>query len=278
MSDVPSWRLKIDRAAQHLEELKAILPTGLSTPHRFTVAEDGDDETGWTYRLSTPFTIDPFTPVILGDFLFNIRSALDHMAVALSSRPDDKRIQFPIFDREPGNAEERARWRDQTQGIAQEPLRLIQQVQPYTARQRTGGRPTLGPEHQALSILSRLQNADKHRRLLVATQGLAISSLTARDAITGEDLGWEVLDIPQRVVPNGNSIGPTETRAHVSADGTAPVYILDGQQEEPRFRVPGEGSKKARRAYALIPTCQTLLYFATSDVLIPLEQHLPADD
>jgi hypothetical protein len=120
--------------------------------------------------------------VLCGDFVHNLRSALDHLATALvienggTPREDPPFTHFPIYEERLTKLDE---VRDVTivGGISQEAEFLLDAVQPY---QRVDD-PTLHP----LWLLHRLWNIDKHRTLNVVGVSLGKLKITFEEGRTG---------------------------------------------------------------------------------------------
>ena len=146
--------LKLARAQAHLEALKAEVsaywerePCGLRPDL---------DCKGGTYSLR--IEIRESTPVgwsvIVGDFVHNLRSALDHMACQLARIENPAanidRTQFPIFVKEPTHGKALATWERYTAGMGHRVIEEIRKMQPYNAGD--------GAKANALAILNALSN------------------------------------------------------------------------------------------------------------------------
>jgi hypothetical protein len=111
--------------------------------------------------------------VILGDAIHNMRSALDHLAVAIAPRSRQGSTYFPIVleDIEAAGpltrdvAAARERFDKSTLGMPEGAIQLIRQYQPYRAATELERRTN------ALAILNRLDNADKHKAVTVLVSG-----------------------------------------------------------------------------------------------------------
>lgn len=135
-------------------------------------------------------------PFILGDFLHNMRAALDNMAYAFALTKQDPlppavetRIAFPVTD-SAGDFKNKAR--NLTADAGQAFRDYAESVQPY------GG---FDSPHAALFQLARLNNIDKHRKvpvvfLSVVSQDIVIPGPVIKEAsymVGGEvDDGMEV--------------------------------------------------------------------------------------
>jgi len=112
----------------------------------------------------------PIIGLLVGDCVHNLRSALDHIVYALIStnpaKPDgvpDTRTMFPIRDTREGYLHQVTKQR-RIHGAPEAVATLIDSLQPYHARDK-------GLDHTAhpLWILDKLENIDKHRRLMLAS-------------------------------------------------------------------------------------------------------------
>jgi hypothetical protein len=190
-----SWTLKVKRAEHHFQELRREL-AAFSNDHRFEVIPVDPlprcREHGgrcWDYQLHMTRQPGPQLAVIAGDVLFNLRSALDHIAVAMVPSKFRREASFPIevmpiwvrdnrrfVIRDP---EGRRRFRSATKGMPTGAITIIERLQPYHGRNE-------GPEQEALYQLSRLNNADKHRQLVTFAGGLLnmICDVNAAGAFT----------------------------------------------------------------------------------------------
>lgn len=151
-------REKMKRANEHLDRLEADTRTYLtSKPYRFSGEREGSY---YVIKLrvlrETPLAL----AVTLGDVLYQLRSALDHLAfsLALLERKPPKGTEFPIFIDKPEflrTTRGGGMWK--ARGIRADRRAIVQQLQPYKA-----GRDKLT---HPLWVLHELTNADKHRTL-----------------------------------------------------------------------------------------------------------------
>jgi hypothetical protein len=175
----PSWRRKLDRAKHHLGHFQdriAPIKERRTYPAPKTI-EPYNDGIAYVYRLQIPEPDDPLLPILAGDLMFNLRSALDHVLVAVV--PEDKvtrHTAFPIFtddinerDASGKYVQPKARqaFRRKTSHVPQRAMAAVEWAQPYNLE-----RQGLDPQYGALAILSAFQNADKHRQLVLLSSGL----------------------------------------------------------------------------------------------------------
>lgn len=177
-----SWWLKLDRAEQHFAEFQSLIAPWIErcvNPVSKGWETEGQQSV-LVYRVrfanSDP---DERLAVIAGDIMFNVRSALDHIAVAAA--PPNRKYQaaFPIMTCNPFEQDEitgnylhvsdHAYWERCTRGMRPEIGALIGAYQPYRVAADEGQ----DPEDHALALLSTFQNADKHRELVIVDHGLA---------------------------------------------------------------------------------------------------------
>jgi hypothetical protein len=149
---------KLDRAREHFNTLDSELLAFTKGLKRNLILKTSTDqsETWLVYWVD-----DPYPPmrlsVLIGDCVFNTRSALDNLICGLvrrdnpASRCED--TKFPIYiDRDLY-----LRKRDKAlSGVPDDAKRAVDELQPWN---RPGGSATLDP----LFILNKLCNQDKHR-------------------------------------------------------------------------------------------------------------------
>lgn len=158
-----SARAKIGRARSHLDFLKSDF-SRFANGH--TILKQLDPETGDTSVIYDPTPLPPSWPLVIGEFFYNLRSALDHVVYDLQG-PIEK-SEFPIFlEREkfflPGKRGEYSKVSGmyKIRGIQHTGVKgFIERVQPYN-----GPEHGVAPEFHALWGLHSLNNIDKHRTL-----------------------------------------------------------------------------------------------------------------
>jgi hypothetical protein len=235
--DLPSWRLKLKRAAKHREEVvELIKPFGraqtLIVRENYVRARGGE----WEYRLFAPFRPDPNLMVVIGDYLFNLRSALDHLAVALVPNSRRSSASFPILDIDPeaehsddaeGDARRRRYWTTATAGMPTAAVKIIRARQPFNAEKPEMFKDIeLVPRDHVLALLSAFQNADKHRHLLTVADGLLPTKLDVTLRDTGEGITYDRDQFARgHLAANGARIYHGKSKADVVAEGTAEVAV-----------------------------------------------------
>jgi hypothetical protein len=159
--------LKVKRAKEHVtdlqRELRAFLESG-----PYTVGAKHDPETRkLIYYVTSADPIPDCLPLIAGDAIQNLMSALDHLAYQMvctdtgDNPPNPNWIYFPVAD---DAAKYEAKKRGRMEGARQETFDAIDALKPYK-----GG-------NDLLWVLYRLNNIEKHRLLLtVGSQAAGIN-------------------------------------------------------------------------------------------------------
>jgi hypothetical protein len=143
----------------------------------YEVVHDFESEPGnQLMRFEIRERPSPAWSPIVGDIVYNVRSALDHLAWQLVIRnernPRSHRPQFPIFTRDPldpsiySDPEEakraRVSWKNQVRGMHKADVELLKRLQPYNGPD--------SPDDHPLARLNQLSNWDKHREFHFAGQ------------------------------------------------------------------------------------------------------------
>ena len=188
-----SPRLKLERAGEHLKALHAELVAYTERqPHHFTSQVDSE---GWTVvSLEIVRPMPEVIPVIAGDAIHCLRSALDHIVYAVSTGSKRRRGYWPICIKEadyllPRGAPpcERPSMREEgLGGVPESILTIIDGAQPYHGRDRAN-------EH-VLAVIGRLDNADKHRVVQTAL-GVLKNPGTVQSAHPGDEEATLITEI-----------------------------------------------------------------------------------
>jgi hypothetical protein len=238
---IPSWWLKVKRAQRHLVDIyREVKRYEASHPYEVIRLEPSSSEPGvWEYVLRITRQPDPIVAIMVGDFLYNLRSALDHVIVASVPAGRRYKASFPIVYRDLWEKDDegeyvieddegRARFDAAIEGV--EPIvdGIIRSCQPFVLDQYSDDEgPLGGPRHQ-LSLISRLENADKHRELVSVATGIrAFMFARIRYDIITDQLP------PGKFVPDGGRVcrfrqeDPTldESEVYVNVTGPANVKI-----------------------------------------------------
>lgn len=210
-------------------------------PYKFTRVRLPDTQRNVEYRMRITEQPDPMIAAMLGDFVHNLRSALDHIIVASVPRQRQKSAGFPILfediwatDKD-GNfvvndTERRENIETTIKGLHPKARALVIGLQPYHR----------GPDtyRNILGIISPLENADKHRQLITVGGGVQnlIGTFTVRNSPAGartdfilghtfaqDDtiVGWEAP--ANRTAPDGTILKPSEVGLEFT--GTAKILV-----------------------------------------------------
>lgn len=146
------------------------------------------DKNNWRYVLETTEQLDSKLSLILGEVVHNLRTALDHVLVAMRSRKFRYNDGFPlnladIWAKDDAgeyierNDNRRASFTRAVEGAKDPAVALITESQPC----RFAGEG-IDPKQHSFGILGRLDNSDKHRDLALLSGGLShfVAEVTAR--------------------------------------------------------------------------------------------------
>jgi hypothetical protein len=161
--DLRSARLKIERAKKHIADLDAQRVAFLGTDPYHGIPKFNAVANCTEYIIQSLPAIPDSIPLILGDAVHNLRSALDYLACELvrSVGVDPKKVYFPISD-SPEQYE--ADSGGKTKGMPPEAKNDIDQMRPYR-----GG-------NDAIWAIHKLDIIDKHR--LLPTVGMRVGQWT----------------------------------------------------------------------------------------------------
>ena len=252
-----SWWLKLDRAEHHLKEVNAYI-AAFSDPHPYEAVRKAKAKVNGqkVVRYALHFTGQPDErlAVVVGDVVHNVRSALDHVVTSMAPNSKLRReVGFFIFesapyddDGKPVDGEAGKSWAALQAALPAQALAQIDCVQPYQPAPADvvaycaehGLSPT---DVHGIAILNKLDNADKHRRLVPISQGLENAVVTVtRD--TGGEVKKAAGAIPG-IVMDGAIVttlaGPEANHPEVKVeiDGT-PLVAVEVEQEKGAVRIP----------------------------------------
>jgi hypothetical protein len=227
-----SSRLRLNRASEHLDALKAEIEQFIGrNPYRTPI--DLDSEAEWQLMywrvLDEP---DRRWGVIVGEVAHNLRSALDHATwqaacIHLEREPTEeeaRRIDFPITNAPRDFA--RLSVRD---FLGDDAIAAIELAQPYRGGERA----------QLLNTLTWLSNVDKHRSLQAAFVALQTGDITLHfrsNDDAGALLDYEILAASEEPLVEDTPFarlrfemkGPNPK---VHMEGQAPVYVAFGDAD-----------------------------------------------
>lgn len=183
---------KIERANKHIGELRALIERFLdSDPYR--IIYEGDVNTGkrhvrWIELEPVPCMV----PIIAGDVLHCLRSALDHLyalLVAINGYALGRGDQFPVSDTAKAYKDARPRI---VARVGPDALKLLDALEPYK-----GG-------CDAIWRLHRLNITDKHRALMtigITGQGRRLLKHMPEEPATLPNEGTGPIAIPMSLPP-----------------------------------------------------------------------------
>lgn len=182
-----SWWLKLQRADHHLKEVDESL-RAYESKHPYQarqIPHPNGDPNDWRYVLEVTEPPDESLPIVIGDEIHNMRSALDHLLVTMRPRKYRYLRGFPILTDDPWDGRPTPRkaaaiagFDEAVKGLSWEAVALVKTLQPY--HDKADGRE---PLHNALSVMCHLDNRDKHREPILTVPGVlnVTTVVTARD-------------------------------------------------------------------------------------------------
>jgi len=158
MDRVAGVRLKIERAKKHIKVLDAELDTFCNTKAYVLATKEKPEIEHVTLYIAEIHPIPSELPLIIGDAIHNLRSALDHLVwqlIEAAGGTPNRDTYFPICQSPQQYAS--AIGKGEIKTVSSGAEKLIREMQPYIA----GDNP--------LWYLHQLDIADKHRLLLTVT-------------------------------------------------------------------------------------------------------------
>jgi hypothetical protein len=198
MASLDSVRQKIVWAEHHREALTTEGNRYIATEPCIVVTDEEPETSRIILRVRINSPVPPSIPLIIGDCLQNLRSALDYLIwelVLAANNTPTKDHMFPICSTE--NAFEQQLSRGRLRGICSDAIAEIKSLQPYITRQ----------DPSAFTVLETLCNLNKHRRLLLTvlsphsarTEFRSSASIQIVDATGGHNAEVGVGPRPTRV-------------------------------------------------------------------------------
>jgi len=173
-----SARLKIDRAKEHFNNLGSAINTRSAEKADKPISTEFDPN-GRSFKLPQDSGDHLLHwSLIAGDVFHNLRSALDHLVLQLALANGTSLAaasEFTFFPVCMSGREFRNTTRQLKPHLSRSALADIKTLQPYSTANAM--KPA---EHNVLYIISKLDNIDKHRMLLVVEEGYTITDVTIR--------------------------------------------------------------------------------------------------
>lgn len=243
MNPDDSWWLKAERAKKHLNDIDVLINRMRDPQPRRVRVEKERQGAQWIYTVHHDINPDQMLPLIVGDYLFNLRSALDHIAAANVKATLFEKSQFPIFTddfRKPSANEPerfkgyRATWNTLRKRTAPAVFAAIEQAQPFV----TCLKDSSDPKNASLAILNSFQNTDKHRQLSILDAGLLdpIGYVVKQDG-TRERIVYNTLPADSMMQDGARCFG-SDTEVDVEFYGTIQVVVAGGPDQR---NLPTEG-------------------------------------
>lgn len=156
-----------DRANKHRASLSEIW-NGYIAQHPYDFSLDGQGDGTYIVRVWQETPMPPDFAVIMGEWLYNLRSTLDYVIWATAvhesgQRPpprEEQQLQYPIYDTDKA-------WRNnlyRLQSLADHHRKMLHTMQPFNS--------DLNANY--LGWINRLARIDRHRRLIDGTACLAV--------------------------------------------------------------------------------------------------------
>lgn len=160
-----SARLRVSRAQDRAREMSEVWNDYL-TPHPFDFFLVRTSPTQYVVRLEQTEPVPLELSALFGEWLYNLRSALDHIvwasaAYAAGSVPPDgeDRLQYPIYDTE--DRWIRNRWR--LKSLPTHQVQMLHRMQPFNS----------DSDANFLRWINELARMDRHRHLTMSTARVA---------------------------------------------------------------------------------------------------------
>jgi len=198
-----SATLKRRRAKEHLDNLKARIEAFTNETSQSVTADFNEQSREYVLYAHIGGEPDRSWPLLVGEFLHNLRSSLDAIMwqLAIPNPVNPSAIQFPIFK----DAVERREAGRRISGYDKSGLRQLQDVDPTAEPVVKALQPCFakGPEAHPLWILNQLNNIDKHRTVLLAVAQVGIAGFAYR---RGDPSDVTILNSPEGALENGAEI------------------------------------------------------------------------
>jgi hypothetical protein len=228
-----TWLVKLRRAKKHLGEFRREVVRLQERERAYRVStkiETHNDGDWLVVRGWLPVYNGDRLAAVMGDIIFNARSALDHVYVVLSGKP---RAQFPFFtadirkpDFHPTTRQDLSPSRlngflQDTSGMPPDAAAFLEKIHPYATHPQMR-------ESDALAILNRLCNADKHRELVVVSQHIC----KAKCRVTVNGIEMQSVFLPPQRAADGAIVGifpvpPSDAETHVEVTGGIEVGLQE---------------------------------------------------
>lgn len=249
------WWLKVQRAEKHMVDInQEAMRYASSNPYSFTRIRLPDSQKEIRCRFHITKQPDPMIAVMLGDFVHNLRSALDYVVVACVPKQRRGKASFPILFQDifakdkngqfvVNDTKLRENFQTATKGLHPKAKAFIISLQPY----QFGNLSQL----ISLGIINRLENADKHRQLITigcggqdfvinfTVRGFTEPFKLERLLATGAKICYDNTVIPYTFPPsgipygNGSFVQPSDMEMHLTGTTKILVKVARGGNQPP---------------------------------------------
>jgi hypothetical protein len=168
---------KLTRAEEHAHSLRAAIEQVATIP---AVVDVDPDTRGFRYTQLAPLTVPIMLPIILGDAIHNLRSALDHLVwgiTTLDGGTTGKWTGFPIL-MDPPPFRSKKWWKSDSgrtlAGLGPRRRRIVVRVQPYQRGDRRAA------ASDPLAVLHDLDINDKHKEPNLIVAKAVVVGMSAR--------------------------------------------------------------------------------------------------
>jgi hypothetical protein len=171
MTDLDGVRVKLAMARANAEQLESLLRPFVEAAQRSIERTPSENPFEVVYKITKVPWIDPAWSAIFGQGIYNIRSALDHLAwqlVLLDGQEPTRATQFPLLDtnRDKSGRKERV---DIAPGIKRpDILAAVESMQPYHGGGKWGDQ---------LGVVAELSRIDKHRLPIAVSTMLNVDNI-----------------------------------------------------------------------------------------------------
>lgn len=218
-----AWQ-RWDRARVHMRESIGVWNDFIADHDAFDFVLEDDDTGVYILRVLQRRAIPTRLAIVLGEWLYNLRSSLDYVVWATACYvagkvppPNEDVLQYPIYDEE--KAWYRNRYR--LKGLRPHHHEMLLTMQPFNG----------DPDANYLGWINRLARIDRHRTLVTGAARIA-----QLDPVLQVPQGTEVtLEWGQRTIVDGHAdvaritVRPHEPGMHVSVN---PRIGIDPEIEE----------------------------------------------
>jgi hypothetical protein len=215
------------------------------------------------WRLRFTAKPDSRLPLIAGDFLYNVRAALDYLIAALVPSSERSHVMFPCLyepiwqipfkqGENQDRTDSRQKWNTTVRKMPDEAVTILKSLQPVNEAANF-------PNFHVLGMLNRLSNRDRHRQLTVLAWGLKDVSLEAYNAGGSRlDFGGDNLD-DLSGIQDGARIRVPEEVMSMEIRG-APVVVIRDSADDRHIRIPD--------------SLRACLLFARDQAVVPLAPYV----